>query len=249
MTQYGFFIDQSRCIGCNSCTVSCMQWHDIQPGSIRWMRVQTWEEGAFPNTRNHILPVNCYQCREPLCLKACKQKAISKEPDFGAVLVDSAACTGCRSCWKACPYGAPQFDGDALGKPMSKCDMCIDRLREGQLPICVRSCSMRALDFGPLDELKEKYGDLQALPGMPNPKVPQPSVVFKPAADKTQVVKYDAEKALKLWQQRSPYAPEQTMFDDPRQIQAPPLEIVGRNKLQLKAKTAIEKQYYATDDD
>ena len=105
-----------------------------------------------------------------------------------------------------------------MGEPMSKCNMCIDRLQEGKLPICVRSCSMRALDFGPLEELKEKYGDLQALPGMPNPKVPKPSVVFKPAAPKTQVVPYDAEKALRLWQTRSPYAPGQFIFEDAAEI-------------------------------
>ena len=249
MTQYGFFIDQSRCIGCNSCTVACMQWNQIEPGNIRWMRVQTWEEGTFPHTRNHILPVNCYQCQDPLCLKACKQGVISKEAEFGAVLVDQEKCIGCRNCWKACPYGAPQFAGDEMGEPMSKCNMCIDRLQEGKLPICVRSCSMRALDFGPLEELKEKYGDLQALPGMPNPKVPKPSVVFKPAAPKTQVVPYDAEKALRLWQTRSPYAPGQFIFEDAAEITEPPMEIIGRHQLVLKAKTAKEKQYYATDDD
>ncbi|GAI11636.1 unnamed protein product, partial [marine sediment metagenome] len=51
MTQYGFFIDLSRCTGCNSCTVSCMQWHDIPPGTVKWMRVYQWETGIFPNTR------------------------------------------------------------------------------------------------------------------------------------------------------------------------------------------------------
>ena len=35
MSQYGFFVDQSRCIGCNQCTVACMQWHDIQPGPVK----------------------------------------------------------------------------------------------------------------------------------------------------------------------------------------------------------------------
>ncbi len=249
MTQYGFFIDQSRCIGCNSCTVSCMQWNNIEPGNIRLMRVQTWEENSFPNTRQHILPVNCYQCEDPLCVKACKTGAIYKEDKFGAVLVDSSKCVGCRSCWKACPYGAPQFASDDAEAKMIKCDMCIDRVEKGQLPICVRSCSMRALEFGPLDELRKKYGELRQLHGMPKPDIAKPSVVFKPTAEKTQVVRYDADKALALWQKRSPAAPNDLIFDAPEQVKAAPREIVGRNKLVLKAKTAQEKQYYATDDD
>ena len=45
--------------------------------------------------------------------------------------------------------------------------MCIDRLEKGQLPLCVASCPMRALDFGPIDELKAKYGDLSKIETMP----------------------------------------------------------------------------------
>jgi anaerobic dimethyl sulfoxide reductase subunit B (iron-sulfur subunit) len=30
---------------------------------------------------------------------------------------------------------------------MSKCNMCFDRLEQGAKPMCVASCSMRALEF------------------------------------------------------------------------------------------------------
>lgn len=249
MTQYGFFIDLSRCIGCNSCTVSCMQWNQIEPGNIRWMRVQSWEEGCFPNTRYHILPINCYHCEDPVCMKVCKPGAITKDEKYGAVLVDQEKCTGCRACFNACPYGSPQFASDEPGEKMSKCTMCVDRLENGQLPICVRSCSMRALAFGKLDELQAKYGDLQQVKGMPSPNKTKPAVVFKDYAEKEQVVKYDAEKALKLWQVRSPYAEDQLIFDDMKDVTEADYDIVGRHKLELKAKTAKEKQYFATDDD
>lgn len=249
MTQYGFFIDQTRCIGCNSCSVACLQWNDIQPGNIRWMRVQTWEEGAFPNIRQNILPINCYHCQDPFCVKACKHQAISKEPKYGAVLVDQDKCCGDRNCFKACPYGAPQFADDEPGQKMSKCHMCIDRLEQGQLPICVRSCSMRALEFGPLAELMAKFGEGKPVPGLPSSPQIKPSAVIRPKLAKKQVVKYNAEKALRLWQVRSPYGPEQLIFEDPKEVTQAPSEIIGRNKLVLKAKTAKEKQYYATDDD
>jgi anaerobic dimethyl sulfoxide reductase subunit B (iron-sulfur subunit) len=124
------------------------------------MRVYQWEKGVFPNVKVNILPVPCLHCENPICTKACPNGALYKEEKYGAVLVDTDKCQGTRKCWLACPYGAPQYGGDEPGEKMSKCDMCIDRLEEGLKPICVLSCSMRALEFGPLDELTKKYGDL-----------------------------------------------------------------------------------------
>jgi len=159
MTQYGFFIDTSRCTGCQACTIACKQWHDINPGPVKWMRVHQWEKGSFPEIDLRVLPIMCAHCQTPLCLDACPNHAIYKEDKYGAVLVDPAKCTGERKCWQACPYGVPQFESDAPGTPMSKCTMCIDRLEQGQTPICVLSCSLRALEFGPLEELQNKFSD------------------------------------------------------------------------------------------
>ena len=163
MSQYGFFVDLSRCIGCHSCTVSCKQWHDIAPGPAKPMRVYQWETDAFPDTKLHMLPVMCYHCEKPSCLEACENKAIYKEEKYGAVLVDPDKCRGNRKCWAACPYGSPQFPGDESDSKMVKCNMCIDRLEEGLKPICVLSCSMRALEFGPMEEVVEKYGSRNRL--------------------------------------------------------------------------------------
>ncbi len=161
MTQYGFFIDLSRCTGCHACTISCKQWHDLQPGPVKWIRVYQWEKGSFPDIDLKVLPLPCFHCESPACIDACPNHAIYKEEKYGAVLVDPDKCKGAGECFKACPYGAPQFDRDGPERKMSKCTMCIDRLEDGLKPICVLSCSLRALDFGPLDELLEKYGHLE----------------------------------------------------------------------------------------
>jgi anaerobic dimethyl sulfoxide reductase subunit B len=251
MTQYGFYIDQSRCTGCNTCTVACMQWHDIPPGSVRWMRVYQWEKGAFPNTRLYILPVPCYHCAKPVCIKACSNGAIYKEQKFGAVLVDSKKCTGTRACFKACPYGAPQYVGDEPGAKMSKCTMCIDRLEQGAKPVCVVSCSMRALEFGPVEELVKKYGNLRSLEDMPQDSIARPSVVFKPADARIAVVPWDSSRALKLWRKRQPHQgePLPDIFTAASDVTGAPGEIVGRNRLVLKAKTSEELKYYTTDNE
>ena len=251
MTQYGFFIDQSRCIGCNQCTIACMQWHDIQPSPVKWMRVYQWEMGAFPDVKLRALPVMCYHCENPVCIKACPNGAIYKEDKYGAVVVDSDKCKGGRQCWKACPYGALQFDGDEPGTKMSKCNMCIDRLEQGLKPICVLSCSMRALEFGPLEDLIDKYGNLRRLEEMPKESITRPAVVFRPIDPKKEIVLWDSTRALELWQKRNPDSggPLPDIFKDPSDITEAPQEIVGRNRLVLKAKTSEEAMYYTTDDE
>jgi anaerobic dimethyl sulfoxide reductase subunit B (iron-sulfur subunit) len=251
VTQYGFFIDQSRCIGCNTCTVACLQWNDIQPGSVRWMRVYQWEKGVFPNTRLHILPVPCFHCEKPVCREACPNGAIYKEGKYGAVLVDRKKCTGTRKCWAACPYGAPQFESDEPGTKMSKCNMCLDRLEQGVKPICVASCSMRALEFGPVEELQRKYGKLRTLEDMPKDSLTRPAAVFKPSSSKSEVIPYNPSKALKLWQKRKPQQgePLPDIFAEESDVTGAPQDIVGRNRLVLKAKNSDELKYFSTDNE
>jgi DMSO reductase iron-sulfur subunit len=167
MPQYGFFIDLSRCTGCNACVIACKQWHDIPPGPVKWMRVYQWEKGAFPYIDLRVLPINCFHCENPLCAEACPNTAINKDEKYGAVLVDPDKCTGERKCFEACSYGSPQFASDDPDTKMSKCNMCIDRLERGLSPICVLSCSLRALEFGPIDELKKKYGNIANIETIP----------------------------------------------------------------------------------
>ena len=112
MIQYGFFVDLSRCIGCNGCVIACKQWHDIPPGPIKWMRVHQWEEGLFPKTRIHFLPVSCYHCESPVCVRVCPEGAIHKEERYGAVLVDASKCRGTRKCWRAWKWHWPSAWGE-----------------------------------------------------------------------------------------------------------------------------------------
>jgi anaerobic dimethyl sulfoxide reductase subunit B len=251
MTQYGFFIDISRCTGCNACVIACKEWHDVPVGPIKWLRVFQWEKGFFPNIDLRVLPVMCFHCQNPVCAKACPNKAIRKEEKYGAVLVSPEKCTGERKCWAACPYGVPQFEGDAQGLKMSKCNMCLDRLEKGDKPICVLSCSLRALEFGPIDELKMKFGNISQLEDMPRDSVTGPAVVFKPAGPKKQVVPYDHQKALKLWQKRHPDSavalPD--VFENPADVMRASEDLMARNRLVLKAKTIEEQNFFTMDDE
>ena len=85
----------------------------------------------------------------------------------------------CDLCLQACPYSAPQF-GVETGAKMQMCTFCIDRLESGKEPICVAACPMRALDAGPLGELKKKYGEGIEATGFSYKSELRPSVLFKP---------------------------------------------------------------------
>ena len=177
--QLGFFFDQTRCTGCCTCVSACKDWHDIPAGPVNWMKVSTLENGGFPNVSVIHMIRPCYHCARPSCLEACDYGAILKRESDGIVLVDRDLCVACKECEDACPYGAPQFavDGDP---EMQKCDFCLERLEGGKSPICVEACPMVAIEIGPLQELRNKFGQKIEAEGFQYNRRFKPSVVFRP---------------------------------------------------------------------
>lgn len=101
--------------------------------------------------------------------------------DGEKAIAEAKRCMNCagRLCLRVCPYDAPQF-GTEKGAKMEKCDFCVDRLAESKNPICVDACIMRALDWGSIEELKAKYGDIQQAIGFAYSSSAKPSIIFKP---------------------------------------------------------------------
>lgn len=181
MRQLGFYFDQQRCIGCDTCVVACKQWRQVPAGPASWRRVRTLEEGKFPQLWLAHLSLSCCHCAEPACTTACPAGAITKRAGDGVVVVDQALCIpGCRACLHACPYEAPQFR--SAESRMEKCDFCLDRLEAGKKPLCVASCPLRALDAGPLEDMEATYGRIRQAPGFPDPASTLPSILFYPRA-------------------------------------------------------------------
>lgn len=183
MTQYGFYFDSSRCTGCKTCELVCKDYHDLGPGILfrrvydyeggAWARKDdgTWKKTAF----NYHVALSCNHCDSPACVANCPTGAMRKDEETGLVNSDPAVCIGCGTCRSACPYDAPRIDADS--NVSRKCDGCLARVREDEEPMCVGACPLRALEFGPIEELREKHGDLAQIPPMPEPST-SPNIVI-----------------------------------------------------------------------
>jgi anaerobic dimethyl sulfoxide reductase subunit B (iron-sulfur subunit) len=183
--QYGFYVDENRCMGCFACVVACKDWHDVPAGPASWIRVKTIEKGGYPNLFVAFLPITCNHCVSPACVSVCPVEAISKRPEDGIVTIDRETCLGkdqCGLCLEACPYDVPQFGVEENAR-MQKCDLCLDRLKEGKKPICVISCPMQAIEAGSLEELRTQYGDVRETEGFTFIEELGPAVIFKPKRD------------------------------------------------------------------
>ena len=185
--QYGIYFDQTRCMGCFTCVVACRDWHDVPAGQASYIRLKTVEKGETPDLFVAFLPTFCYHCENPACVDVCPEDAITKRAEDGIVTVDAEACIGkdsCGLCLEVCHYDAPQFTDEDDAK-MQKCDLCLDRLALDRKPTCVSGCPMRALDAGPIDDLKGKYGDAQTAENFTYVEALKPSVVFNPKKDES----------------------------------------------------------------
>ncbi|MBN1227946.1 MAG: 4Fe-4S dicluster domain-containing protein [Deltaproteobacteria bacterium] len=246
MSQYGFFFDQSRCSGCHACAVACKNWNQLPPGPLKYLKVYEYEKGHFPSLSIHFQWVTCYHCQDPACIRNCPSEAIYKEEKYGAVLIELENCIGCRVCYEVCPYGAPSFASDNDREKAHKCTLCFDRLEQGLKPVCVVACPTRAIDFGPLKNLIERYGERRDLEDLPESRITKPSVLFKPRNKKRQLVYYDQEKALRLMMVRDALP---NVFTSPDDVKKIPEGLIGRDRLILKHKSVSEIMRYTRNDE
>lgn len=103
----------------------------------------------------------CKHCTRAACLDVCPTGALMRS-EFGTVVVQEDICNGCGYCVPACPYGViDQRHGDGRAW---KCTLCYDRISIGAEPACAKACPTNSIQFGVLDELRQRAeGRLAAL--------------------------------------------------------------------------------------
>jgi formate dehydrogenase iron-sulfur subunit len=173
-----FFIDTTRCTGCRGCQVACKEWNQ-NPGT------KTFQRGTYQNppdlstatfklvrfgdatdTRGkpewHFFPDQCRHCLYPLCKKAADRKAkgaVILDARTRAVLFNPAVKISpedFREIREICPFDIPRYDEKSGG--MAKCTMCFDRVGDGMLPACVKTCPTGTMNFGDRDAILKMAG-------------------------------------------------------------------------------------------
>ena len=179
---FGYALNISKCQGYRDCVHACVVENNLSRDT-QYIRVlempersrdllhanHYYDTSSVPREGRYYLPMQCMQCSNPPCVKACPVEATWTEPD-GIVVVDYDWCIGCRYCMTACPYQARHFnwgnpdlppdevttDTHYLGnrpRPkgvVEKCHFCIQRTREHRQPACQEACPTGARVFGNL---------------------------------------------------------------------------------------------------
>jgi formate dehydrogenase iron-sulfur subunit len=151
--EYGILIDTTLCVGCYECEKACAE---------RWgfaLDTEAHKLSSTSNTAIHTVndvyvPHMCMHCDDPTCASVCPVGAFTKTRE-GAVVYDASKCMGCRYCMQACPFDVPRYQWDSLDPKITKCDMCHDRIVNGEKPACVEICPAEARMFGPLEDMIE----------------------------------------------------------------------------------------------
>ena len=174
--QYAFEVDLDACSGCKACVTACHNLNGLD-GDASWRSV-----GMLTGTgeRPVVQPVTtgCHHCAEPGCLDGCPVDAYVKL-DSGVVEHLDDQCIGCTYCTLTCPYEVPQYDAER--GIVRKCDLCHDRLAEGEAPACVQACPTEAIQITLVDvddAGREPWGF-----DAPAPAATRPTSVFRSSRD------------------------------------------------------------------
>lgn len=167
MAKWGMVIDITKCNACYSCFIACKDeyWdNDYPPYSAAqprhgqfWIRIEKKEGGTYPHIRVSYMPIPCMQCDAAPCIKATKNGAVYKRPD-GIVIINPEKAVGQRQIVDACPYGAI-FWNEEKQLPQ-KCNFCVQRLEDGEIPRCVQACPSKAMIFSDLDDPESEVSKL-----------------------------------------------------------------------------------------
>jgi formate dehydrogenase iron-sulfur subunit len=164
-----FFIDTTLCTACRGCQVACKEWHDlpanetVNRGSYQnpadlsfdtYKLVRMEDKVIDGQVRWLFFPDQCRHCIEPPCQEtAGDPSAIYTDPATGAVIYTAFTKNlDADEIIESCPYNIPRKGPDGI---LAKCDMCLDRVHNGLLPACVKTCPTGAMNFGDRKEMVE----------------------------------------------------------------------------------------------
>ncbi len=139
MFGYEFYVDPSRCIGCQSCVEACEECETHR--GVSMINFDYLDRYETANTAAYV----CWHCEEPTCAMVCPADAIKVGEDGVVRSALKPRCIACSNCVLACPFGIPKIIPEY--EQMMKCDMCYDRTSVGKRPMCATVCPSQALSY------------------------------------------------------------------------------------------------------
>jgi len=152
--QYAFEVDLDLCSGCKACVTACHALNGLDDDEV-WRNVQVIRGVTRKQPVLQTITSACHHCEDPACLNGCPVLAYEKDSATGIVRHLDDQCIGCQYCVLKCPYDVPKYS--AARGIVRKCDMCSNRLAEGEAPACVQACPNEAIQItvvGTADPLK-----------------------------------------------------------------------------------------------
>ena len=126
--------DSSLCTGCRACELACsFVCEGVFAPSLSRIRVVRMDEEGVD------VPIGCFHCDDAPCVSVCPARALRRDAETGAVVLEQSLCIGCRLCISACPFGAIHYNADR--DVLFKCDLC------GGEPECVGWCFTGAIRY------------------------------------------------------------------------------------------------------
>jgi Fe-S-cluster-containing dehydrogenase component/formate-dependent nitrite reductase membrane component NrfD len=224
---FGFVIDNRKCIGCHACTVACKAEHEVPVGVNRtWVKYV--EKGTYPDTRRLFSVMRCNHCADAPCVEICPVTALFTRKD-GIVDFDTRRCIGCKACTQACPYDALYMHPDE--HTSAKCNYCTHRVDIGLEPACVNVCPEHAIISGDMDNPSSEISKLLAREtvSVRKPEKGTNPKLFYIDGDKASLDPTEANPGTDyMWSSQSSGVGHFARFADERVRRSAPVQIQGR---------------------
>jgi formate dehydrogenase iron-sulfur subunit len=117
------------------------------------------EVGSGENLKWYFFPDQCRHCVEPPCMYTAQSlgvNAITRDDKTGAVLYNpkiKVKESDFKQIRASCPWDIPRWNKKK--GVLAKCTMCIDRISNGMLPACVKTCPTGTMNFGDSDDMQK----------------------------------------------------------------------------------------------
>ncbi|MFO8031026.1 MAG: 4Fe-4S dicluster domain-containing protein [Desulfohalobiaceae bacterium] len=131
-----------------------------------WLYIQQAQVQVGGQEETIYIPRRCMHCQNPPCANLCPWGAARKLQN-GITQIHPDICLGGSKCNVVCPWHIPQrqtgvglylklLPSLAGNGVMFKCDRCLDRVAEGELPACIEACPQQLQRLGPRQAIIEE---------------------------------------------------------------------------------------------